>query len=109
MMCGRRREGELARVYDLSSSVVLGQGGFGIVYTVRKRATGERFAVKSVSAASVMREEIEIQRALDHPNICRIYDVFDDEQSGKVHVVMELCSGGSLISRMRSQKHAHNH
>jgi serine/threonine protein kinase len=39
--------------------------------------------------------EIEMLTELDHPNICRIIEIFEDET--KVQFVMELLTGGVLF------------
>mmetsp|Transcript_67117 Transcript_67117/g.111602 ORF Transcript_67117/g.111602 Transcript_67117/m.111602 type:complete len:655 (+) Transcript_67117:98-2062(+) len=106
MMATKHVAASLADVYDFAGSIVLGKGGFGTVCTARKRQTGELFAVKSIllerTNECALRAEIEIQRKLDHPNICRLYDIFEDKSAGRLCLVMELCSGGSLVSRMQS-------
>ena len=45
-----------------------------------------------------MRNECEIYLKLDHPNIGRLYDVYENDE--QLLVVMELCSGGELYSRL---------
>ena len=41
--------------------------------------------------------EVEIQKKLDHPNICKIIESFEDPRR-ILYIVMELCTGGSLVS-----------
>jgi len=36
--------------------------------------------------------EIEILKNLDHPNILRIFEVFNDEK--RYYIVTEICTGG---------------
>merc|ERR1719478_335163 len=48
-----------------------------------------------------LRAEIETQRSLDHPNIVKIHESFEDSERRRIHIVMELCTGGSLVSRMK--------
>ncbi|EOD13603.1 hypothetical protein EMIHUDRAFT_48557, partial [Emiliania huxleyi CCMP1516] len=45
--------------------------------------------------------EIKIQASLDHPNIVRIIESFDNKTG--IFVVMELCSGGDLEKKLRTQ------
>merc|ERR1712157_453255 len=44
-----------------------------------------------------MRNEVEILKTMDHPNIVKVYNVFERKQ--EIHIVMEFCSGGDLFSR----------
>jgi len=45
-----------------------------------------------------LRNEIAILRDLDHPNIVRLYEVYDTKS--QIYMVMELCSGGDLWKRV---------
>lgn len=44
-----------------------------------------------------LRNEIDILKGLDHPNIVRAIETF--EYKGEISIVMELCSGGDLYIR----------
>ena len=94
---GSRR---LHDVYDTSDAVILGEGMSGRVSTCRHRYTGELFALKTLSVQKLkvdmdeLRQEIDILRRLDHPNIVKVYETFEEE--GLFHVVMELCCGGQV-------------
>lgn len=98
-------------VYDTSASWELGRGGCGAVYTVRHRQTSEEFAMKSVSisgldeaAVNELRNEIEIQSRLDHPNIVKLIEWFEDAEREAIYIILELCLGGSLVHRMRRHR-----
>lgn len=98
----------LTEIYDnTTASLVLGRGACGSVCNVTKRATGEAFAMKTINlkdqSFEELRTEIAVQRRLDHPNICRIFESFEDLENREVHIIMELCTGGSLVSRMASR------
>eukprot|EP00327_Prymnesium_parvum_P016613 CAMPEP_0113292216 /NCGR_PEP_ID=MMETSP0008_2-20120614/34509_1 /TAXON_ID=97485 /ORGANISM="Prymnesium parvum" /LENGTH=711 /DNA_ID=CAMNT_0000144271 /DNA_START=136 /DNA_END=2273 /DNA_ORIENTATION=+ /assembly_acc=CAM_ASM_000153 len=87
--------------YDMSKSRILGEGMSGQVRTARHVATGHEYAVKSMSYTSIeevaaLRSEISAMRRLDHPNIVRLHEVFEDQDALQITLVMELCSGGSL-------------
>jgi len=79
---------------------------------VRRKDTGEQYAMKSVSLDGMaggtieeLRKEIDIQRALTHPNICRLFESFEEE--GQIHIIMEICTGGALVSRMKRHSHGY--
>ena len=39
---------------------------------------------------------------MNHPNIVRLYDVFEDH--AHLHIVMELCLGGELFDHITNKK-----
>ena len=41
---------------------------------------------------------MEVLHALQHPNVLRIYEVYEDLKY--IHVVSEYCEGGSLLDRV---------
>jgi len=90
--------GELSDFYQTSK--VVGEGGFGSVRKATCKATGATRAVKSIARdavpdVQVLREEIDIMRLLDHPNIVRLHEAFEDKCW--VYLVMDLCEGGELF------------
>jgi len=98
--------------YDLTGGMELGRGACGQVCTVRHRLTNDLFAMKTVSVVDMgswedLRNEIEMQKKLDHPNICKIIESFEDRKHGEVYIIMELCTGGSLVSRMKNHRHGY--
>ncbi|XP_073002184.1 calcium-dependent protein kinase 29-like [Typha latifolia] len=85
----------------------LGRGQFGITYLCTERATGLKYACKSVSKKKLvsrtdiedMRREVMIlQHLTGQPNIVEFKGAYEDRQN--VHLVMELCSGGELFDRI---------
>lgn len=46
-----------------------------------------------------VKSEIGIMRSLDHPNIVKLYEALEAENSKKIYLVLEYCSRGSLLSR----------
>ncbi|KAJ7141161.1 kinase-like domain-containing protein [Mycena epipterygia] len=86
-------ERELYNKYDLSTE--LGQGAYARVYKALQRATSKWVAVKVIpqrihhnppppTAGTRVFREIEIMRALRHPNICLLLDVFENPNSSVV-------------------------
>ena len=53
----------------------------------------------------LIREEIEILRTLDHPNIIKYYESFESEKF--MYIVMEYCSGGELFERLTGEEQDH--
>ena len=49
-----------------------------------------------------IKEEVRILTRLDHPNIVKYYETYDDTKY--MYLVMEYCSGGELFDRIAKQK-----
>mmetsp|Transcript_58173 Transcript_58173/g.125754 ORF Transcript_58173/g.125754 Transcript_58173/m.125754 type:complete len:713 (-) Transcript_58173:15-2153(-) len=85
--------------YDVDPSL-LGQGAFGTVRKAIVRSTRAERAVKSISKEQTQRGlvrlkmEITITKMMDHPNMIKLYEVFEDNTH--VYMVMELCCGHLL-------------
>ena len=50
-----------------------------------------------------LRKEVEILRALDHPNIVSCLDFFEDKK--RFHVVMEFLQGGEVFDKLVQKQH----
>src|ERR1700674_3118785 len=75
---------------------LIGAGGMGEVYRARDPRVGRDVAIK-VSAAQFTERfsrEVRAVAALNHPNICHLYDV------GPNYLVMELVEGPTLAERI---------
>jgi len=85
---------------------VIGQGSFGIVHKVVHIASGQERVCKSVAkgTSSVpiqqLEAEIRIIAQLDHPNIIRMYEFFEDDFH--IHLIMENCKNGDLMARIKT-------
>ena len=88
----------------------LGQGGMGQVYLGRDPQTGERAAIKVLSAALAQEEgflerfqrEIEALRKFSHPHIVRLFE--DGVDNGAPWFAMEYVPGGTLLDLLRSER-----
>ena len=52
-----------------------------------------------VFEVSALWSEVSILKRLDHPNIIKLYDVYEDEKY--FFLITELCTGGDLLDYMR--------
>jgi serine/threonine protein kinase len=83
----------------------LGSGAQGNVYHAYDQLLETDIAIKIVETSSdnqtqldSIRNEVLIARSLQHQNIIRVYDVFEDQ--GLIFFTMELITGISLIKRL---------
>lgn len=98
---------ELRANYEIKE--LIGEGAFGQVRKITHKLTGEDRAVKILSKKTLKSEadfqiilnEISILRSLDHPNILKVHETYQDKFS--FFIVTELCSGGELFDRITAQ------
>jgi len=95
-------------VYNLDNTAagIIARSASGSVLKARHKKENTLVAVKQLLKNSFKgewwAEELTLLKKLDHPYICRIYEMWED--SKHVYLVMEYCQGGDLTSL--AQKHA---
>ena len=99
-----QRNANVSNIYDIIE--LLGQGAFGSVYKAKRKNTGTREiirALKEISKESMnvnkeneeeIRNEIEVLKNIDHPNIMKIFEFFEDYKN--IYLINEYCGGGDV-------------
>ena len=89
---------------------IIGKGGFGKVWKVVLKKTGEFFALKEMSKAKIIdkksEKSIKYERdllvKLKHPFIVNMHFAFQDKEN--LYLVMDLLTGGDLRYHISKQK-----
>ncbi|KAL5732183.1 hypothetical protein ACHQM5_004831 [Ranunculus cassubicifolius] len=123
-----RRGKNIEQDYILEDEI--GRGKFGSVRLCKSKANGEEFACKTFCKsiettqlhltklegtekdcknedilAAIVYREVEILHHLSgHPGIVTLKGVYHDEEEENFYIIMELCSGGDLLTQMKKTK-----
>jgi len=104
---GRRKiegaeDGDIKDKYIIGDEI--GRGGFSVVCEATRKDDGEKYAVKIVEKTLIqediklLKREIEIMKKVDHVNILKLIEIFEDDEN--VYIVMELVDGSELFDRI---------
>ncbi|CAH3193330.1 unnamed protein product [Porites evermanni] len=83
---------------------VLGTGAFSEVVMAEDKTTSQLYAVKCINKRNLsgkedaIENEIAILKKVDHPNIIRLWEIFDNKTH--LYLVMDLVKGGELFDRI---------
>ena len=88
----------------------IGKGAFGQVFQANNKSDSSiKVAIKTIKKEGLdaygkllIEREIQLLNQLDHPNIVRYYETYEDEFY--LYLVMELCTGGELYQTFLENK-----
>jgi calcium-dependent protein kinase len=100
-----QEEGSYTEYYDVQKT--LGEGSFGKVVKVIHKQTGQARAMKIIDKVNSdydldIKNEIDILKTLDHPNIVKIFECFITQKY--YYVITELCGQGELYEDVVNHK-----
>lgn len=106
---------KLVNNYEIRSK--LGSGQHGTVKLGKNLETGELVAVKIVRRFSkklrlgkagdpndMIRKEVAILKKARHPHVVSLLEVIDDDEFGKVYLILEYVERGELVWRKQTDK-----
>lgn len=93
--------------YRFKKKDVLGAGAFSRVYKGYRKYDDLEVAIKCIDKTVVtqknasnilgmLRREMAILKTINHTNIVRFYDCFENDKSSFIHIVLEYCNGNDL-------------
>jgi len=94
--------GKVEDFYEFGKEI--GKGGFSVVYKAKEIATGKHFAIKRIQKdeegvdIELLKREIYIMKKVDHPNILKLYEVYEDDDH--FFLVLELVEGLELFDKI---------
>ena len=100
------------KVYNIRNTPesTLGTGSFGFVVKAEDKTTGQMRAVKIIKKdklqkidanLTLLANELKIMLQMDHPNIIRLYEVYEDPKY--FYFVMEFMKGNTLFATLLSE------
>ena len=103
-----QNEGKVKNFYVIGKAI--GSGSFGEVRLCIHKETGSQRAVKVLKKSHMDHEEkamlfneINNLKDLDHPNILKMYEFFEDEK--RYYIVTDICKGGELFDEIKELGH----
>jgi calcium-dependent protein kinase len=101
------KKGKVTNDYDVIC--VIGKGGYGEVWKVIHKVTGDTRAMKIIKKESCdesylksLGKEINIMRQLDHPHIIKLYEIYQDTSS--IYMITEFLGGGELFDVLATKR-----
>ena len=96
---------KLKSQYDINMKV-LGSGSYGKVFLAQNKEDATiKIAIKVMNKRDMteddllsLRREVQIMQQVDHPNIVKYYETYDDKKY--IYLCMELCTGGDLFKKI---------
>jgi len=102
-----KNDGLIKDVYKITRKI--GSGAYGEVRKWYVRETGELRAVKIIKKKALaederkkLKNEAEILTKWDHPNIIKLYEIFEDKKY--YYIITEFLAGGELFEKITDEE-----
>jgi calcium-dependent protein kinase len=89
---------------------LVGKGNFAKVHVGKAKRNEKCYAIKSIDKVKLkenpknlicLNKEIQILRRIDHPNVIKLYEVYENDVY--VHLVLEYLKGGELLLQIQKK------
>ena len=85
----------------------IGEGSYGKIYKAKNKISNELRAMKQMEKSKIknlqtFKNEIEILSKMDHPNIIKLFEVYEDPKY--FYLINDLCTGGELLNKILNKK-----
>lgn len=102
-----RKSDNIKDFYEITPNA-LASGSYGAVHACTHKVTKAKRAVKIIPKYKLNNlenflNEVELLRLVDHPQIIRMYEWFEDKAN--IYIIMDLCEGGELFDKISSVGH----
>ena len=96
-----KSSGTIAKKYLKIKNI--SNGTYSKIYLVQNKTDFKLYCCKEILKSKVadltkFKNEINILSRVDHPNIIRLYEIFEDERY--ISLIMEYCKGGDLFKKI---------
>ena len=96
-----KSNGTLAKKYLKLKDI--GKGTYSKVFTVQNKSNFKVYCCKEILKSKIVdlskfKNEINILSKVEHPNITRFYEIFEDERH--FSFILEYCNGGELFQKI---------
>ena len=100
----RQVTGDVFSMYEKKD--LLGMGAFGAVYSVRLKGVTDTEIIRALkiidkskingsdSENDTIKNEINVLKKIDHPNIMKIYEFYEDKEN--FYIIAEFCDSGDV-------------
>lgn len=104
-----RRNDLCKTINDYLVLELLGRGAFGKVKLVESITTGQKLAMKILPAPKTkasdkrrlaIQREIAVMKRIKHPHMVRLHEVLGNMNSGKLYLVLQYVSGGTIAKKL---------
>lgn len=96
-----RRKDKVSKHYQIKSA--LGSGGYGEVFLANHKGSGQERAIKVVDKTKwkskendAVINEFNIAKGLDHPNLLKMYEMFEDHRH--FYIITDIYKVGGLAA-----------